>query len=806
MADVLAFWAAALVVAAFGYPIGAVLLRRLPDAGAGVAFPLGLVLASYGYFMLRVLDLLPPGRGGYLAAIALLGLAAAATVGRDRWSVVTWRRAWPGLALAVGIFTFAFFSYVAFRSYNAEIGGTEQPMDLMYLNATLNAEEYPPKDPWLAGERASYYYFGYLQSGVLTAAAGVPASTGYNLSLAYTFAASAAAAASLAFALGRWMLGSKRRAWAMAAGGHAVVVLLFVGSLAAVFEWTAAHGHDDLGIGPLNLYSFFDAEEIVQCQAPESEYCYSGTVQPRTTAWYPTEFWFWFRDTRIIPKTITESPFFSFLLGDLHPHVTSIPVVLLVLGLSLATWRGRNTLDIRTHRRLPFQSAAIAVLLGALAFQNAWDVLTFTLVFALAVLARNLRRGPPVPALVNTAGYVLPLGVAALALYLPWVLTFSSQAEGIQPYTGTGTRPAHVLLQFGPILAAGLAAAAWATRGLTRERAVNGLLGAAWLPVLPFIAWVVFAWLKGDLEDAVDARTAEGWWTLVIYAAALWALSYAAFAMYSARRAATAAAAFAALGVLLLFGSELFYVKDVFSEGSPRLNTIFKLSYQAWMLLALGGGAATVAALAEVKRRPGVAALVAPALLLSALGLAYPLLSSFNRTEAFSLDTNIDGLAGVERSDPGEIALVEWLTANTPRDAVIIEATGRRWSPGATGPTVIDGGSDYSDSGRISARTGRATPIGWYFHEIQWRGNTPENHAEYQRRQELVDSAYISGDPEGVLEVMQEFGAEYLVVGRIELARYPGLLPDFSAFMDIAYQAANYTIYRVPQHNVVQTS
>jgi hypothetical protein len=136
-----------------------------------------------------------------------------------------------------------------------------------------------------------------------------------------------------------------------------------------------------------------------------------------------------------------------------------------------------------------------------------------------------------------------------------------------------------------------------------------------------------------------------------IYAAALWALSYAAFAMYSARRAATAAAVFAALGVLLLFGSDLFYVKDVFSEGSPRLNTIFKLSYQAWMLLALGGGAATVAALAEVKQRPGVAALVAPALLLSALGLAYPLLSPFNRQKRFADTTDGPPSSGRSRRD-----------------------------------------------------------------------------------------------------------------------------------------------------------
>jgi uncharacterized membrane protein len=120
---------------------------------------------------------------------------------------------------------------VAFRSYNAEIGGTEQPMDLMYLNATLNSEEYPPKDPWLAGEPASYYYFGYLQSGVLTAVADVPASTGYNLSLAYTFAASAAGIGSLGFALARWMLGSRGKNWAMGAGALAVVLLSGAGLL-----------------------------------------------------------------------------------------------------------------------------------------------------------------------------------------------------------------------------------------------------------------------------------------------------------------------------------------------------------------------------------------------------------------------------------------------------------------------------------------------------------------------------------------------------------------------------------------------
>ncbi len=806
MADVLAFWLTAIVVAILGYPIGAVLLRRLPDAGAGLSFPLGLVLAGYGYFMLRVFHLLPPGRGGYLAAVVLLGLVSAAVAGRDRWSVVTWRRGLPGLVVAVSVFTFVFFAYVAFRSYNAEIGGTEQPMDLMYLNATLNSEEYPPKDPWLAGERASYYYFGYLQAGVLTSVSGVSASTGYNLSLAYTYAAAATAVSSLGFAIARWILGSRRRRWAIGAGAFATGLLLLVGSLAAVFEWTAAHEHYDLEVAGVNLYSFFGAEEIVHCQTATSENCYAGSASPRTNAWYPTEFWFWFRDTRIIPRTITESPFFSFLLGDLHPHVMSIPLVLLVLGLSLATWRGRTLLSVRTHRRMPFHGLAIAALLGALAFQNAWDVLTFTLVFALAVLARNLRREGWVAALGHTAGYVAPLGAVAVALYLPWVVTFSSQAGGIQPYIGAGTRPAHVLLQFGPIVAAGLVAAAWSTRGLPRDRALNVLLGAAWVPVLPFVTWIAFAWAKGDLTTAVESRTSAGWWTIAIYAVACWALTYAAIALGFRRRAAAVAAAFAAMGVLLLYGSELFFIKDVFSGGSPRLNTIFKLSYQAWMLLAVGGGTAVVAAMAEIRRRPAFTALVAPACLLGGLGLVYPLLSSFNRTDGFTLETSIDGLAAVQRSDPGEYALVQWFDANSPRDAVLIEASGRRWAPGPNGPTVVDAGSDYSDSGRISGRTGRATVIGWFFHEIQWRGDNDSNREEFQRRQALVDSAYISGDPDTVLNVMREFGADYLVVGRVEQVRYAGLMPDFSQFLDVAFESGAYRIYRLPRYYEVGTS
>jgi uncharacterized membrane protein len=283
-------------------------------------------------------------------------------------------------------------------------------------------------------------------------------------------------------------------------------------------------------------------------------------------------------------------------------------------------------------------------------------------------------------------------------------------------------------------------------------------------------------------------------------------LAYATVALAVSRRTLAFPAALGATGVLLLYGSELFVIKDIVFGAAPRLNTIFKLSYQAWILLSVAGAVGLAAAAREFARKPWVMAAGAVAGALVTLGLAYPLLATFNRTDRFRQETAIDGLAAIQRSDPGEYDLVQWIRSSTPADAVILEATGRTWGPGSTGPVLLNANVDYSDSGRISARTGRSTPIGWYFHEIQWRGDTEHNRAAFVHRQDEVDAAYLSRDPERVLAVMREYGAEYLVVGRVELSRYSALLGDFSQFLDVAHRSGQYVIYRVPHYETVQTS
>ena len=805
--DAVAFWLVAVAIGVLALPLAAGLLWRLPDAGAGLALPLGAVVAAFFYFLLRSASFVPAGRGGWFVAVLLLACVSAASLRASprRWAVI--RRSLPGALAALGVFTVLFFSYVWFRSHAGAIAGTEQPMDFLYLNAMLNSPSFPPQDPWFAGEPASYYYFGYLHVALLTALADVPASTGYNLGLAFTFAAAGSAVASLAFALARWTLPRRSLGFPIAAAGLAIAFLLAAGSLSAPFEWAAAHERYNEPV-----YRALGVDWMIPCTADDAasgnDHCYSGVVNPRTTAWYPTEFWFWWRGTRIIPDTITEFPFFSFLLGDLHPHVMALPLVLLAVALAAATWRGRGRLSIAAHRR-PETLLLLSVVFGGLAFMNAWDVISFFALLVGAAALRNSRVLPLRSALAHTAAWAAPIGVLAIVLYLPWYSTFSSQADGIHPYIGKGTIPGHAFLQFGALLAAIGAVAGWSFRNRRPGPVWDALALSLWLPLLPLLAWICYAFANSELDDAVSARSNLGWVTLAAYGVACWVLAALALLAARSRETIVLVAGLGAVAVLLLYGTELFYVGDVFRGFIPRQNTVFKLSYQAWAILAIAGPVAVVVALSRIRARPLASAAAMPGLVLGAAALVYPLLALPNRTDAFTTTTAIDGLAFLGESSPDELALVRWIDANLQGNAVLLEATGRQYRLGDDQVPALDPagpGIDYSEAGRVSSRTGRQTPIGWPGHEVQWRGSESVG-AEIVRRQDLVDGVYLASDPASVVQGMMDLNAEYVVVGRIERERYPvSMDPVFDAALQLVFESGNTRVYRLPVFATVRTS
>jgi uncharacterized membrane protein len=166
-------------------------------------------------------------------------------------------------------------------------------------------------------------------------------------------------------------------------------------------------------------------------------------------------------------QPIDEFPGFSFLLGDMHPHVLALPFVLLALILAFWALRQGTSIDSSpddssegTEKRwwLPVQRLPLLVpiCLGALGFLNTWDFPIYLLLFVLAYgLGRWKKYGALSWPYLRDVG--LTGGTAALlgfVLYLPFYIGFQSQAGGLLPTLYVGTRFRQYFVMFGPFLVA----------------------------------------------------------------------------------------------------------------------------------------------------------------------------------------------------------------------------------------------------------------------------------------------------------------------------------------------------------------
>ncbi len=109
-------------------------------------------------------------------------------------------------------------------------------------------------------------------------------------------------------------------------------------------------------------------------------------------------------------------------------------------------------------------------------------------------------------------------------------------------------------------------------------------------------------------------------------------------------------------GLACVIAPELVYVRDAF-DGSDlfRMNTVFKLGYQAWLLLALAAACALPWAGAHLPRRAWPVWAAGAAVLLL-LGLVYPYAGTYARKGGFARSPSLDGLAWLQPDRPGRSA------------------------------------------------------------------------------------------------------------------------------------------------------
>jgi len=659
MIETLTWWLALTVIGALLLPLCLIALRRLPDRGYALSKPFGLLFVGYVFWLGNSAGLLPNSATGIVLAAIPLILVAAWFAQREREDLREWLHDhWRYIAVVEGLFFLVFVTAVWLRSTVGEITGTEQPMDLMFLNAATQADSFPPKDSWLSGETVAYYWFGYLLVAVMGKLSSVPTDAAYNIGLGMIAAMALTGAAGIVYGLvsmrEKAMIGpgqpergqaedararpqkppkQPRRRQAeptpsergsvpggagLGFGGLAWKPLLFglagglmlvvMGNLVYVLVFASAYGFGSEG--------FFEWVNIDGLTADE----------PRYGQWYPAEYFQFFGATRIIPlddegfRAITEFPMFSYLLGDLHPHVMALPFVLLVVGLALSLFRSAEPLDVTFWLQRPLLLLAAAVMLGALTFINTWDVATFGFLIVAAAFVSNFTRVRSVTAdlFVQTLSFALPLLLLAFLFYVPFVVSISgnSQVNGISAVvtnstlTHSATRPLHAFLFWGPLFV--LVFPFVVARVLPERRRITfGMLLTSGAPaVIVVLGWIIvfFAQSSGAFEGlfpeenlrqgagSIAGQVGDRGWGWLTYlglstflGAAMLALclELTAGADRGERLPAMFALTLTVVALLLVLGCEFFFVGDVFTS---RMNTVFKLYYQAWLLLAVAAG------------------------------------------------------------------------------------------------------------------------------------------------------------------------------------------------------------------------
>ncbi|MBI2303278.1 MAG: hypothetical protein HYU86_00830 [Chloroflexi bacterium] len=772
MTWVIVWWLWAEVLGLLALPLTFLLFRNLPDRGYVFSKAFGLLLISYLLWLGAFSRLLPNSRGTLFLLLWVVGLGSLLALRTHRHQLASFLRANLGLVtIAEGVFLLAFLLMTVVRAYNPEIQHTEQLMDFAFLNGVFQSPFFPPVDPWLSGYSISYYYFGYLMMAAVTKLTLIDTAVAYNLALPLLFALTAVGAFGLVYNMIRLSSpGVTNKGTAMGFGLIAVLFVLGIGNLEGALELLYAHGWGTEG--------FWRWVSI------------KGLTEPYQSAtWYPTQSWWWWRATRVIDTlvdsrsidyTITEFPFFSFLLGDLHPHLMALPFGLMGLGLALqamASGQGREWL--RSH---PLVFLGVALSMGALGFLNSWDLITFLIIFLAAIALSSWREEEPFSWRKYIPSAIL-VTLIAFVLFIPFYWSFRSQVGGILPVRGVSTRPFHYLLIWGFFLFLGLSLAVSLVRKSLGKAGLFRLgLAAGGVVATPWLVWsgieLAIGLMQGDLGVSLSAVAGKlgSLWPLMIV------LTFLLVLVVRANEAKGLTFALLLLwgGVFLTYLCELFFVLDFFGN---RMNTVFKIYYQVWLLLAISGAFALyyvsqklrATSLPGLLWRGGVATLLAASLF-------YPVAALYSKTDGFRSQPILDGLAFAANNNAGEAEAIHWLKDNVLEGSVVVEATG----------------GDYSEYGRIAGRTGLPTILGWPGHELQWRGSS----RPFQGRAEDVAEIYRTTDGARQGSIIDKYGVSYIYLGPLERKTYGiqslGVLPPF---LGVAFQKGEVTIYRVLKRN-----
>ncbi|MFV0343226.1 MAG: DUF2298 domain-containing protein [Anaerocolumna sp.] len=617
------------------------------------------------------------------------------------------------------LFLAFFLLWVYIRGFKPEAHGTEKFMDFGFMASMMRSDYMPPNDPWYAGGTINYYYVGQYLATFFTKLSFLKAEQGYNLMMMTLAAMGFVLPYSLVCQFTKHLLVDRRKrykAWSHIAGFLSGAGVSLAANLHfTIFYWLLPTLRKILGIeGEFKDYWFPNSTRYIG-------------YNPETN-----------------DKTIHEFPSYSFILGDLHAHVLNILFVFTIIGILFAYLMKQYNRDKNDFQKAFTKESMIrevcnpytifiGFFIGLFHTTNFWDFPIYYVVSGAVIFFSNLvlyqfKKNAYILTGLQGAFIILLGEIFAL----PFTLNFDQISTQISLTTSrTPIYQLFILWGLPATLIIGLFVEQLMLYGRNNKKAVM-------IENMTLIQ-------KGNgsqilkenvvqIKENVFVQFMKGLNPCDLFVLTL---------------------GFCALGLILL--PEVIYIIDIYSGDYKRANTMFKLTYQAFIMFGICSGYIFIKFITVRKFIWQIKfTILTMVLFLSTIWYSVVSVEAWYgkiyKTENYK---GLDAIAFMEDSMTDDYGAVKWLNENVSDSAVILEANG----------------DSYSDNARISMATGLPTVLGWYVHEWLWRGDTED----LDSRKQDIETIYTSKNLSEIKELIEKYNIEYIYVGKLELDKFANI-------------------------------
>ena len=810
------WWFTILVLGISCMPLTMLVFRRFDDRGWLISKSIGIMLVGWIMFVLSSAHLMKFMQSMCIVLIILvLGLNVVLFIFGKQKEILKGAD-FKLIIIEEAAFLALFLLWVYIIGFKPEAYGTEKFMDYAFITSMMRTTYLPPIDPWFSGEAINYYYGGQYLTAFIIKTSGVTAGEGYTLMRAAIASFSCMLPFSVVYQLLRSRFAGRTKLIPYIGGTIGGIAVAFCGNFQYVI-----YGLFKPIIAKMNgedySYWFPDATRFIgyNPDMPDKtihEFPAYSTVLGDLHAHY----------INIVFVVVVTAAALAYALR-LHAEMTGLAVKAAAAN-AVPKKSGKKAAEKKADAEkdtdgrkanagfgafmkkwLPVVLCPEIVLIGfctgIFRWTNFWDFPIYFVVGCAVVFFMNLRKywksSPKTFLLVMGAQAVAAALIGTIAA-LPFTLGFDQISSEILP-THSHTMLWQLLVLWGlpcavlvvlivkifldrraflranpaektPAEAAAsantasvnTAAQSASGKNASGKKKKKGAGEAAFAEAEGTAAEVKAADDEGTEEkDAAFAKKKKKGIPFRMDPSDLVALLFG----------------LCAVGLVLL--PEVIYVVDIYTGDYYRANTMFKLTYQAFILFGMVMGYALVRVFMTSKMALRIVCGVLTGCLLLTFGYIFKSCESwFGANLSPSKRVHTDASVYVSQSFPEDFEAICWINSNVFGQPVMVEAAG----------------DSYSAYERVSTSTGLPTILGWYVHEWLWRSGTDILNV----RKNAVNTIYTSLDAQAVRQVINDYNVSYIYVGKLEHEQYPNINDAFiKSLGTVAYEDANTYIVKV---------